>query len=230
MQTHAFRPIRNDRLSDKAAQQMVQLIRTGELPIGTRLPNESDLANRLGVSRGVLREALTLLQAQGYISRAPREGTIVLRVNGLEIGTQLANQLRSAQYRELLEFREVMECRVVCNVIRLASDADLDVLQKLLDGAPDGTPPESPDYYFHYHLAELSGNSLFAIFIDMYYDLIHEMAMVSSRDKKRVAARHQEHQRILDAILKRDDRKAVAAVKSHLRHASKAIMKDGSPK
>ena len=48
-----FRRIRNDRLSDKAVQQLLQRIRAGELPVGTRLPNEADLADQLGVSRGI---------------------------------------------------------------------------------------------------------------------------------------------------------------------------------
>lgn len=219
----AFRPIRNDRLSDKAAEQIIQLIRVGELPVGTRLPNEADLAQRLGVSRGILREALTVLQAQGYISRAPREGTIVLRINGQEMGAQLSSKLRAAQYRELLEFREVMECRAVQNAIRLATDEDLDHLQALIDGAAESLLPESPDYYFHYQLAQLSGNSLFAVFINMYYDMIHEMAMVSYRDKKRMRGQQQEHQRIVDAIRARNERKAVAAVRTHLRHVQRAI-------
>lgn len=218
-----FRPIRNDRLSDKAAEQIIQLIRVGELPVGTRLPNEAMLAQRLGVSRGILREALTLLQAQGYISRAPREGTIVQRINGQEMGAQLSSHLRAAQYRELLEFREVMECRVVQNVTQLASDEELDGLQALIDGAPDSLLPESPDYYFHYRLAELSGNSLFAVFINMYYDMIHEMAVVSHRDKKRLRGQQNEHQRILDAIRQRDARKAVTAVRTHLRHVQRAV-------
>lgn len=219
-----FRPIRNDRLSDKAAEQMIQLIRTGELPVGTRLPNEAALAQRLGVSRGILREALTLLQAQGYVSRAPREGTIVQRVNGQEMGAQLSKQLRAAQYRELLEFREVMECRAVQNAVQLASEEELRSLQTLIDDAPDAQLPESPDYYFHYRLAELSGNSLFAVFINMYYDMIHEMAVVSHRDKKRLSGQQREHQRILDAVRRRDARGAVAAVRTHLRHVQRAVV------
>ncbi len=219
----AFRPIRNDRLSDKVAERIIQLIRAGELPVGARLPNEGDLAQRLCVSRGVLREALTVLQVQGYISRTPREGTIIQRVNGQEMGAELSKRLRAAQYRELLEFREVMECRVVQNVIQLASDEELDRLQALADNAPGALLPKSPDYYFHYRLAELSGNSLFTVFIDMYYDMIQEMAVVSHQNKARLNGQQREHQRILDAIRQRSVSKAAAAVRTHLKNVQRAV-------
>lgn len=221
--TESFRPIRNDRLSDKAVDQIIRLIRVGELPVGTKLPNEAQLAQQLGVSRGILREAFTVLEAQGYISRAPREGTIVKRANGRELGAQLSSQLRAARYRELLEFREVMECRAVQNAIKLADDEAFARLQMFISEKPEAELPNSPDYYFHYHLAELSGNSLFMVFIDMYYDLIQEMATVSYKDKKRLRQQNQEHQQIMDALLKRDARAAVVAVRNHLRMVQRSV-------
>ena len=69
----SFQPIQDQRLSDRIAEQFTSAMHNGELTVGTRLPPEAQLAEQLGVSRGILREALTILEARGYISRTPDE-------------------------------------------------------------------------------------------------------------------------------------------------------------
>ena len=49
------------RLSDLAQEEILFRIRSGELPVGTRLPSEPELAQQMGISRGILREALNAL-------------------------------------------------------------------------------------------------------------------------------------------------------------------------
>ncbi len=215
-----FHRIRVDRLSDKAVQQLVQRIRAGELPVGTRLPNEAELAEQLGVSRGILREALTILQMQGYISRAPREGTVVRSTSGNETGNSFAALMRSCEHKSLIEFREAVECRAVRSVIRLASQKEIDGLFKLLD-APLSSSERRPDYYFHYCLAEMSGNPLFCAFIDLYYDTVREKAIALTSNERTLQILIQEHGRIAEAIRSRDAKAAVAAMRSHLRRVEK---------
>jgi GntR family transcriptional repressor for pyruvate dehydrogenase complex len=215
-----FRRIRNDRLSDKAVQQLVQRIRAGELPIGTRLPSESDLASQLGVSRGILREALTILQMQGYISRAPRSGTIVQSISGNETGNSFMALIRSCEHKSLIEFREAVECRSIRSVIRTASQRDINSLFNLLD-APLSSSERRPDYYFHYRLAEISGNPLFCAFIDLYYDTIREKDILLTNNPKALQIMVQEHVRIAEAIRNRDLKAAIAAMRSHLHRVEK---------
>jgi GntR family transcriptional repressor for pyruvate dehydrogenase complex len=215
-----FRRIRNDRLSDKAVQQLVQHIRAGELPVGTRLPSESELAVQLGVSRGILREALTILQMQGYISRAPRSGTIVQSTSGNETGNSFMALVRSCEHKSLIEFREAVECRAVRSVIRTASQKDIGSLFNLLD-TPLSFPEQRPDYYFHYRLAEISGNPLICAFIDLYYDTIREKAIYLTNNPKVLQIMMQEHVKIAEAIRDRDLKSAVAAMRSHLHRVEK---------
>ncbi len=215
-----FRRIRIDRLSDKAVQQLVQRIRAGELPVGTRLPNEAELADQLGVSRGILREALTILQMQGYISRVPREGTVVRSIIGNETGNSFAALMRSCEHKSLIEFREAVECRALRSVIRTASQKDIDSLLLLLD-TPLSSTERRPDYYFHYRLAELSGNPLFCAFIDLYYDTIREKAASLTNNQKTLQTLIHEHVRIAQAIRDRDAKAAIAAMRIHLRRVEK---------
>jgi GntR family transcriptional repressor for pyruvate dehydrogenase complex len=215
-----FRRIRNDRLSDKAVQQLVQRIRAGELPVGTRLPSESELAAQFGVSRGILREALTILQMQGYISRAPRSGTVVQSTSGNETGNSFMTLIRSCEHKSLMEFREAVECRSIRNVIRTASQIDINSLFNLLD-TPLSSSERRPDYYFHYRLAEISGNPLFCAFIDLYYDTIREKDILLTNNPKALQIMVQEHVKIAEAIRNRDLKAAVAAMRSHLHRVEK---------
>ena len=202
-----FHPIQDQRLSDRIAQQFTQAMQDGELTVGTRLPPEAQLADQLGVSRGILREALTILEARGYLTRTPKGGTFIKSVVGDSFARSLSEELRHATYRDLL----------VQNSIRTASDAQIDALYGLLD-----EPPEEPeaasqlDRYFHFQLAKLSGNRLFSSFIDTYYELIREIKMRSMRTESRRAAVIREHRAILDALRARDEKAAQDRVRSHL--------------
>lgn len=209
---------RHERLSEKAEQELLRRIHSGELPVGARLPSEPELAEQMGISRGILREALTSLKAKGYISRTPRGGSFIRQAEEDKIGQSISTQVRMADMQDLMEFREAMETKAVQYAIERASDEDIASLRTLLT-EPDEKKQETVDYYFHYRLAELSGNPLFAVFVDMYYDAIRRFAQGSYRDAARKRVMLREHMRILEALEKRDKRAAVAAVKGHLHQA-----------
>ena len=72
-----FSPIANEKLSDKVVKVITDQVKSGALKPGDRLPSEPELAAALQVSRGILREALTVLQARNIIYRRPKEGTYI---------------------------------------------------------------------------------------------------------------------------------------------------------
>lgn len=219
-----LRPVRDERLSDKVVHQLIQAIRSGELLVGEKLPPEAALADQLGISRGILREALTVLEVRGYLYRTPKEGTVVKSASESDLAGNLANQFRKATYLDLLEFREAMECRIVEKVIDKATPEQLQALQDMIDTNPEGTG--SVDYYFHYKLAELSGNMLFASFIDTYYDVIKEIRNVSMQSELRSQAVHMEHQHIVKALREGDKAAAKRAVRQHLHAVSKSLQRN----
>lgn len=211
-----FEPIRDLRLSDRIAQQFTESMRSGELTVGTRLPPEAQLAEQLGVSRGILREALTILESRGYITRSPKGGTFIKSVLGDDLARTLSHQLRQATYRDLLEFREIMECRAVENIVRIATDEQIEELAESLQASDEQETASKLDRYFHYRLAMLSGNTLFSSFIDTYYELIREIKVRSLQTQERREAVLSEHSAILDALRARDAKAARRAVCIHL--------------
>ena len=213
--------IRDERLSQKVIQQLLQLIRSGEIAIGGKLPPESALALQLGVSRGILREALTVMETRGFLKRTPREGTTVIRNQEGNLTENLSNQLKKATIFNLLDFREGVECKVVEKVIDKASDEDIEALADLIE--KQGLELSSRDYYFHYRLAVLSGNPLFISFIDTYYDLIKEIRDLSLQVQDRSQSVQREHLRIVSALRKRDKAAARRATRGHLDAVAKTI-------
>jgi GntR family transcriptional repressor for pyruvate dehydrogenase complex len=218
-----FTRITNERLSDKVAQSIIEQIETGELKPGDKLPNELELAEELGISRGILREALTILQAREYIVRKPKDGTLV-NPDIMEIlRSKNGISLKEATYIDLLEMRECVEERVVEKVVDLASDEKILELEEFLNPIQEQINGNSVDYYFHYKLAELSQNAMFVNFIDTYYDVIDELTKKTTQKKSRKTEINQEHRKIVEYIVKRDKEKAVNAMLEHLRKVKENI-------
>lgn len=218
-------PVRNERLSDKVVSQIVSLIRENELKPGDKLPNETLFAEQLGVSRGILREALTQLQSRGLIRRKPKDGTYIQDdVQHLLLNDSMNDLMCKATYADLLDFRELLEERMVERVIDRASDEEIADLYTVLDvAATDDDQQHSMDKYFHYQLAVASRNVFFINYIDTYYELLSEFAVKSVRDQSRRDQILAEHTAIADAITRRDKAAAAKAVHHHMRMVNKKI-------
>ncbi|TAH74928.1 MAG: FadR family transcriptional regulator [Anaerolineaceae bacterium] len=220
-----FPAIVNERLSDKVVNMLTDQIKSGQLKPGDKLPNEPELANTLQVSRGVLREALTILQAQNIIYRKPKEGTFINTFAPSLLNETWAISMKKATYLDLLEVRECMEIRMIEKVIDLATDSQIDELYDLIQPDAGVGKDKTADYYFHYRLAEFSQNTIFVGFIDTYYDIFHEITSLSLSKNLRKDSIHNEHKEIVDAIKARDKNLARKKIRGHL-HNVKISLKE----
>lgn len=217
-------PVNNDRLSDKIVNQLINMMRDGSLKAGDKLPNEALLSEQLGVSRGILREALTQLQSQGYIRRKPKDGTYIQdNVQSMLLNESVNQLMKKATYSDLLDFRETLELKMVERVIERASDEEIEELFDGLGVADNEEVLHNMDHYFHYKLAQASRNIFFMNFIDTYYDLISEIANKSSRDQVRRNQIAEEHLAIAKAIANRDKEAARQAVMHHMKMVDKTV-------
>ena len=161
------------RLSDLAQERILCQIRSGELPVGSRLPSEPELAQLMGISRGILREALNSLQTRGYITRTPRGGSHITRPEPSALSENLMKGLMNASISELIDYREALETYAATLVISKATDDDIACLRHLAAFDSEHSILDSRD--FHYRLAELSQERLFAQYIDFYFERIQAM-------------------------------------------------------
>ncbi len=211
-----FPTIVNERLSDKVVNVITEKIKTGELKPGDKLPSEPELANALQVSRGVLREALTALQARGIIYRKPKEGTFINSDALAELNDSWEISMKQATYLDLIEVRECLEIRMVEKVIDLATDEQIDELYELIGSDEAAEGDRSTDYYFHYRLAEFSRNIIFVSFIDTYYEIFKEISKITSQYISRKEGIYNEHLAIVEAIKARDKELAKNRIRHHL--------------
>lgn len=217
-------PVSQERLSDRIVNQLINMMREGSLKPGDKLPNEAVLSEQFGVSRGILREALTQLQSQGYIRRKPKDGTYIQdNIQGKLMSESVNEVLKKATYSDLLDFRESLELKMVERVIERASDEEIEELFDGLGVADNEEIQYNMDHYFHYKLAQASRNIFFINFIDTYYDLISEIASKSNRDQLRRNQIAEEHLAIAKAIAARDKEAAKKAVLHHMKMVDKSI-------
>ncbi len=203
------------RLSDLAEEEILQRIRSGELPAGSRLPSEPELAQQMGISRGILREALNSLQTRGYITRTPRGGSHISHPEASALSESLMKGFMSATLSELINFREALETHAAMIVIRTASDEDIAHLRELADyGAWRGVTDAR---VFHYRLMELSRLPQNTQFIDFYFERFKTLAdpAILQRRPRFIS---NDIERILQALEKRNPHTARTTLERHFKH------------
>ena len=116
---------------DDIVRHLERLIVTGALAAGEKIPSERSLSVELGVSRPVLREALSRLEAAGLVTRRHGSGTRV--TGGLPLADSLAQRLErgSDEFEHSAEFREVVEPEIARLAAARISDEQLGALREL---------------------------------------------------------------------------------------------------
>lgn len=197
-------------LADRACDMLDQAILDGELPPGTQL-SEAELALRLGISRGPLREAISRLEGRRLIQRVPHIGVRVVALSDWDVS-------------EIFAIREVMEGLACRLATRHMSDADFDELEKCVEfrhvsAEPPPTSPfhRKPDKWdFHYRIAQGSRNAQLIQYLcaDMYYLLRLYRARTGVTPTR--AGADEEHREILRAMRARDGERAEALMRLHV--------------
>jgi GntR family transcriptional repressor for pyruvate dehydrogenase complex len=219
--TGLTKPIEVRRLYQQIADQIRELIDNGEFPIGTRLPAERDLAQKLGVSRPSLREALIALEIEGSVDIRMGSGVYI---TGSPNRSQPLGRSLGDSPTELMQARAAIEgAAIVLSASRITDDA-LVALRKLLEDMRDeieaGNKPLDIDRQFHLIIAEHSGNSILSRLVTDLFDERHSpisaQLRVKYEDRDTWQFAIEEHQAILDALEARDPLQAQAAMHIHL--------------
>lgn len=157
-------------LKDLFIQQLQAKILSDELPIGTRLPSERELAQQMQVSRAVVNGGLGELAQQGFLEIRPRQGACVAdyRRKG-NLSTLIAimeyqgNRLGKEEIRSILEVRRALEHLAAKRAIRYASEEALEGLGAIVKKlAQSQTASEAAEhaFAFQHELALIGGNSI----------------------------------------------------------------------
>lgn len=207
-------PVNRKNAAESVFEDLRSAIVSGRLGVGTRLPSETDLAGRYGVSRPIVREALRSLQTLGMTQTRTGSGTFVL-TNAPRL--QLQNGGYSA--RDLMEARPFIEVPAAGWAALRRSKAQMSRILALCDAMDEQEEPHKwvgLDSEFHSTIAEASGNSLFVkVVADARQSVSQQSELLNLMAQRRVAS-NIEHRRIAEAIAAGSDEAARSAMESHL--------------
>ncbi|MEV0731088.1 FCD domain-containing protein [Polymorphospora sp. NPDC050346] len=225
-----FSPVVGARPHEAILGQVEQLLSAGLLRPGDRLPSERSLAERLGVSRPTVREAMRTLEALGVARPADTAGRGSAAVIAGRADTALGAVLRLAIATSDLSVPDVVDTRVLLErdaVSRLARTPEpaltaAEVLLREMD-EPGLTPERfhAADVRFHIALAEAAGNRAVALMMSSLRYAIegYVLDLVAGLDDWPGVSRRLrvEHRDILAAIADRDADEAARRVERHIR-------------
>lgn len=215
------------RLYRRVAEKMLLLIKSGEYPVGSRLPAERVLAEQFSVSRPTVREAVIALEAKGFVAVKTGSGVYVL-----EPKTEIAGLGQSVSPFEVIESRVYIEgeaAALAAVMITPEQLAELDqALQEMAqENQHDSAASTVADRKFHSVISEATNNRVLSLLIAQLWDVQENLdnirvahEAVCMQDAPRRLA---EHKAIYDALSEGDASAARAAMRSHFSRSLSAL-------
>jgi GntR family transcriptional repressor for pyruvate dehydrogenase complex len=210
-------------VTDEAIDKIKDMIASGELRAGERLPNEEVFAQQLGLSRNSLREAVRALSVMGILVTRHGDGTYV---SSLEPHLLLQSLAFAAEVStgegalHLLQVRRMLEPEATALAAARVSDAELDVLRKCLDrGTGDIGLEElvALDIEFHRRIIDIAGNPVLSMLLDVLAGrTVRARVARGTRIADARGLVRREHEAILEALAARDPQLAAASAAAHV--------------
>lgn len=226
-----YRAVKTSRLYEQIVQQVEESILSGQLKTGDQLPAERDLAQRFGVSRTAVREAVKTLREKGLVEAYSGRGTFVTNGTSQAIRQSLDLMIRITQQDgvvHLAELRGILEPEIAALAAPRIEEQLLSTMREAV--ATMDRSLHDPDAYveadldFHLALAEAAGNPLILSLIDSIVGLLRQQrSRIFAVDGGPERGQFH-HKQILAAIEQRDPEKAREAMRAHL----KQVMTDSS--
>lgn len=230
------RPRRPRGLVQVIVDELAGNIRDGKIKPGDKLPTESEIMAHFEVSRTVVREALSKMQASGLVETRHGIGTFALAspdTSNFKIAAEDFTTV--ADVISLLELRISLETEAAGLAARRRNESNLANMKEALKGFSDAIQHDSDtlpsDFEFHMELARATGNRHFADLMTYLGTMIIPRARVntpSSAPEGRMVYLqrvHSEHESIFNAIRNQDTEAARAAMRTHLSNSLERLRK-----
>lgn len=210
---------------DALAAHLETEIVGGALPAGAKLPSERRLAERYGVSRPIVREALRSLVERNLVEIQPARGAFVRHVRATDAAGHLDALYRRSQAtpRDLVEARTMLECTAVELAAQRATPEDLDAVARALaefDRSATIVEQARYDMAFHLAIARAAHNPVIETMFGSITALTVELMLRSLGDPAVARVSVPIHREISQALRNRDTARARAAMARHLAVAS----------
>jgi GntR family transcriptional repressor for pyruvate dehydrogenase complex len=218
-------------LVDRVAEVISEEITSGRLSPGDRLPSEVQLVEQLGVSRTVVREAVSRLRNAGLVEPRQGAGVFVLapRMKPLDLSAEA--QQTKASVLQVVEVRRAMEGEAAALAATRATPEDIRRIRAALEAIDDdvraGGDGVDADLAFHQSVVDSTGNPVLAETLRYIGSLMRSGMRVTRANEARradfTAHVRREHDLMLEAIEGGDAEAARAAARQHMEHAAERL-------
>lgn len=218
-----FSPINSRRTFEEVSTEIKKLIIEGVFKSGDKLPSEMEIARQFNVGRQTVREALRLLELSGFLKvRKGAGGGSTVTNTILETLSKSfldAAHMKNMSIAELTVARMGIEKAVISLAVNNATDEDITLIRENIDKASEkveqGIQAFEENIDFHVLLARASHNSAYTIIVGSIMTVVADYFRVPQMlaiSKKIVS----EHKNILDAVMERNERRAVSLMTNHI--------------
>ncbi|MEV1006721.1 FadR/GntR family transcriptional regulator [Streptomyces sp. NPDC049881] len=232
MSDDALRPMARTRLYEQVVERLRSHVADGGLRAGDRLPPERELAQRLGVSRASVRQAIVVLEVQGLVEVRHGGGTYLV---GDSLDAEPVERLMERRRRlpDVLEAREALETKLAELAAERRTEDDLAAIAAALDHmereiAGGGHGVEG-DRLFHAAVTAAAHSALLAEFMRSIAEQIAESRTESLRQPGRPARSLAQHRAIQEAIAAGRPGPAATAMRRHVRTVAKVRLLSWDP-
>jgi GntR family transcriptional repressor for pyruvate dehydrogenase complex len=207
---------------DVIIRQVKELLSTGQLKPGDKLPPERKLSEKFGVGRTHVRDAIRKLEFYGIVKTRPQSGTFVAGIGISALETLISDVLKIDAYSflSLVETRVILELSAVSLACEKHNEADICELKTSLDNylqkAENGIRAVEEDLMFHLTIAELSKNKVLkSLLLIIIPDILANYSVFNVCDTVADKALN-EHKLLFKYIKERNCDAATQTMKTHL--------------
>lgn len=223
-------PLRTDSLKDVFVLRFEELILSGKIKVGQKLPSERELALQLCVSRPVVHEGLVELASRGLVSLKPRIGATVndyRKEGSISLLASLIQyqkgKLEPQLLESLLELRMLLEPAYARLAAQNRTEEQAHEFYEMIKkeesaGNRDIQKITNLDFEFHLLIAVASGNRVYPLLLNSFRPVYTNLSGQFFRDPAVTAAVHKYHRNTARAIESGDGKKAASVMKELLRH------------
>ena len=215
---------------DKIIRQIRDLITSGQLKPGDRLPPERKLSEKLGVGRTHLRDALKKLEFYGILKTHPQSGTVVAGMGLPALEGLITDMLglRGNDFKSLVESRVILETNIAQLAAENRTEKDLHEIETALIAHRDRLKSDEhaveEDLLFHLKIAEASKNSVLnSLMLIITPDIMQYFKKHNVCGEGRAELAVKQHEKILEHIKNQDPIKVGESIKEHLRDISEYV-------
>lgn len=186
-------------LVEKVEDRLVELLQQSKLKVGDSIPKELELAEALGVSRTVIREALTRLKIMGLIETKKKKGSVITSPDlfGMMGKSMNPHILDQETLKEMFEIRLVLEIGMADFLFQRITNEDIEELKEIVSNEPPVTDSHlfniDHEVAFHGKLYEITGNETLKKFQKLLlpiFDYVYNSGLLKKQPAQRKFVSH----------------------------------------